>query len=74
MTTVANCFNIQQAEQIRMRLESAGIPAFIPDETSAGVVPHHFMTPSGVRVQVADEQADEARKLIAEDEAGSERF
>lgn len=64
MITIAKCLNIQEATQLKMVLESAGIPCFIPDETSAGVAPHHFLTPSGVRVQVAEEHAEEARKLI----------
>jgi hypothetical protein len=47
-------------------LEARGIPAFLPDETSASIAPHHFLTPSGVRVQVPDEQAEEARQIVAD--------
>ena len=53
-----------------MLLESQGLPAFIPDENSAMIAPHHFLTESGVRLQVADEHALEAQRIIA-DERGS---
>ncbi|MDB6109285.1 MAG: hypothetical protein JWR69_1035, partial [Pedosphaera sp.] len=43
-----------------MQLEAAGIPAFIPDELSAGIAPYLFFTASGVRVQVADQDVEEA--------------
>lgn len=68
MTTVAHCLNIQEAAQLQMLLEASGIPSFVPDEISAGIAPHHFLTPSGVRLQVAAEHAEEARRLIASDE------
>jgi hypothetical protein len=47
-----------------MALESAGIPSFIPDEISAGVAPNLFLTTTGVRLQVAEEHAEEALKII----------
>ena len=65
MTTVANCLNLQEAAQLQMLLQASGIPSFLPDEISAGIAPHHFLTPSGVRLQVAEEHAEEARRLIA---------
>lgn len=55
-----------QALRPKMVLESSDIPSFIPDEMMAGVVPHHFLTCSGVRLQVAEEHAAEAQKIIAE--------
>ena len=64
MTTIANCSDVNEALRLKMVLESAGIPSFIPDETMAGVAPHHFLTSSGVRLQVADEHAAEARKIL----------
>lgn len=66
LVTVANCYDLQEATRMRFALEAAGIAAFIPDELTAGTAPFHFMTKSGVRVQVADEQAEEARRVVAE--------
>lgn len=66
LVTVANCYDLQEATRIRFALEAFGIAAFIPDEVTAGMAPFHFMTKSGVRVQVAGEQAEEARRVVAE--------
>ncbi len=71
MTTIANCFDINEALRLQMVLDSASIPSFIPDETMAAVAPHHFLTSSGVRLQVADERAVEAKKIIAEERQSS---
>ena len=71
MTTIANCFDMNEALGLQMLLESAGIPSFIPDETMAAVAPHHFLTTSGVRLQVADEDMIEAQKIIAEKKQSS---
>ena len=64
MKTIANCINLDEAQSFKMMLDSAGIPSFLPDEASAGIAPHLFMTSSGVRVQVADENAEEAKSII----------
>ena len=64
MITVANCLTLDEAMGLRTRLESAGIPVFIPDEATASVAPYLLMTRSGVRVQVLEEHADEARQLM----------
>lgn len=67
MTTVASCFNLAEALRLRTQLEAVGIAAFIPDEMTASIAPHHFLTPSGVRLQVSDEHAEEALKILAAD-------
>ncbi|MGK0187893.1 MAG: hypothetical protein ACI9R3_003684 [Verrucomicrobiales bacterium] len=64
MTTIANCFDLMGAERIRMLLASRGIEAFIPNSISAGLLPH--FTTSGVRVQVEDSLADQARAIVKE--------
>ena len=69
MTTIANCFDVNQALQLKLLLESVGISSFIPDEISADIVPYHFFTSSGVRLQVADEDTTEAQQIIAEAQA-----
>lgn len=66
MTTIANCFDMTEALRLQMILKSTGILSFIPDETMATVAPFHFLTNSGVRLQVEDEQAPEARRILAE--------
>jgi hypothetical protein len=64
MITVARCSTVDEAMMLRALLEASGIEVFIPDELTASVVPHHFITRSGVRVQVPDEQAEEARRIL----------
>ncbi|MDQ6631469.1 MAG: DUF2007 domain-containing protein [Verrucomicrobiota bacterium] len=65
MDTVVNCFDLNQALGFKTMLEGAGIPAFIPDEISAGIAPNQFLTDSGVRLQVAEENLEEAKRIIA---------
>ena len=67
MTTIANCFDVHQALRLQSILASADIPSFIPDETMADIAPHHFLTSAGVRLQVADEHAVEAQKILADE-------
>jgi Putative prokaryotic signal transducing protein len=66
LITVANCYDIHEATRMKLALEVNGIPAFIPDEVTAGNAPFLFMTPSGVRVQVADDRAEEAKQIVSD--------
>ena len=66
MITIPNCLNLNAAQHLKMVLESAGIPSFIPDETMAAVAPFQFFTASGVRLQVAEEHVEEARQIVKE--------
>ena len=67
MTTVADCYDIQDAQRLQMALDAANIPSFIPDEFTAQNAPWQFVgSSSGVRLQVADEHAAEARRIIEE--------
>jgi len=59
MTTVTTCSNEAEAELIKSVLEEANIPASIIDDMFGGAI----------RVQVEDEVAEEARRLLAALEA-----
>jgi hypothetical protein len=63
MTTIATFNKAEQAHLLRSRLEAAGIPAFLLDETVTQMESGFFT--GGVRVQVADEEVEAARKLLA---------
>ena len=65
MTTVAECVNAEQAEVLRSLLADCGIAAFLPDERTVSYPP----TLGGIRVQVADGDAEAARKVLASREA-----
>ena len=65
MITVANYYNIHEALRLQMILGTADIPSFIPDEVTAQNAPYVFLgSEAGVRVQVAEEHASEARQII----------
>ena len=76
MITVAECYDIQEAQRLQIALGAAGITSFIPDEFTAQNAPWQFVgSSSGVRLQVADEDATKAREIIyeARDDGSSTR-
>jgi Putative prokaryotic signal transducing protein len=65
MVTVANCYDLNEARRLQIALGASDIPSFIPDEATAQNAPYVFIaTSSGVRLQVAEEHAAEARRII----------
>jgi hypothetical protein len=66
MITVAQFSSLQEALNLRMALESAGIAAFIPDENIASVAPPYLFVGSGVRLQVTEEDLAAAQAIIAD--------
>jgi hypothetical protein len=64
MITAAFCSNPAEAELLRSLLEENGIDAFVLDDSFGGAI----------RLQVASDQAEEAKKIIeeAEKELGEE--
>lgn len=71
MKTIAHLANLQVAQLLKMKLGSEGIEAFIPDEVSAGLEPHIFLTRQGIRLQVNEKDMEVAQKII---EAQMESF
>ena len=65
MTTVTTCSNLAEAQLLKTLLDDAGLPAFLPDELTANSAPQ-LVFGSGIRVQVEDEDADDARRVLAE--------
>jgi hypothetical protein len=64
MVTIANCFDMNEALHLQMVLGGAGIEAFIPDEVTGTIAPYVFFG-SGLRLQVAEEDAERAAKVLA---------
>ena len=64
MVTIANCFDMNEALHLQMVLGGADIEAFIPDEITGTIAPYVFFG-SGLRLQVAEEDAERAAKIIA---------
>ncbi len=65
MVTIATTFLLDEALVIRSALEGSGIPSFIPDEFMAQNELPAITASGGVRVQVADENAAAARRVLA---------
>jgi len=64
MTTIATCSSITEAQMLRILLEEAKIKAYLPEEITGNATPQ-FLFGSGVRVQVGNEDAEEARSFLA---------
>jgi hypothetical protein len=71
MTTLTTCSTIAEAQLLKSLLDDSGITAFLPEELTANAAPQLLFS-SGVRLQVEDEDADEARRVIASAEAASQ--
>jgi Putative prokaryotic signal transducing protein len=74
LVTVFSCFNPMEAHVVRSRLETAGILATVTHETAALTTEGGAMTIGGVRVQVSEEQADDARELLDAPPPTAEEF
>jgi hypothetical protein len=66
MTTVATCSNPAEAMLLKSLLEANDITAYVPDELTAQSAPH--FSGSGIRIQVDDQHAETARKILDEAE------
>ena len=69
MTTIATCSNPAEAMLLKSLLEANDITAYVPDELTSQSAPH--FSGSGIRVQVDDQHADMAKRLLAEAENNS---
>ena len=69
MITVATCSNPAEAMLLKSLLEANDITAYVPDELTAQSAPH--FSGSGIRIQVDDQHADEAKRLLEDVEKSS---
>ena len=69
MTTVATCSNPAEAMLLKSLLEANNITAYAPDELTAQSAPH--FSGSGIRIQVDDQHADAAKRLLEDVEKNS---
>jgi len=65
MVTVATFLKVEDAHLLRMRLEDAGIPAYLRDENTIQIDWLYSNMLGGVRVEVADEDVDAAKAVLA---------
>ena len=64
LVTVFRAFSPAEAQLVRSRLEAAGFLASVAHELSALSLDGYSMAAGGVRVQVPEDVAQEARALI----------
>lgn len=67
MITVATFSKAEDAHLLKMRLEAAGIPAFLRDENIVQVDWAMTTAVGGIKVEIAEEDAEAARELLAGD-------
>jgi hypothetical protein len=60
MKNVAECSSVDEALVLRSLLEDCGIRAYVPDELTVT----YRGQAGGIRLQVADEDADAAAKVL----------
>ena len=73
LVTVANCFNPIEAQLARARLEVAGFHPAVSHELAALSNGGYSMAAGGIKVQVPDNEAEEARQFLApEDQSSNE--
>jgi hypothetical protein len=65
--TIATFSKPEEAHLFRMRLEAAGIPAFVQDEYIVQMDWLYSNAIGGVRVQIADEDVSAAKEFLAAD-------
>jgi hypothetical protein len=69
MQTIATFGDGIGAHLARGRLQEAGIPVFLVNENTVWAAPHLINAIGGIKLQVADENVDKARTLLAEENA-----
>ena len=67
MISVTTCSNPAEAMLLKSLLEANGIPAYVPEELTAQAAVN--FAGEGIRVQVDEENAAAARKVLEEAEA-----
>jgi len=72
LVTVFTAFSPAEAQLVRSRLDAAGFYAVVMHELSALSMDGYSMAAGGIRVQVPEEEAADARELLAAGDAPAE--
>ena len=62
--TIFKAFNPAEAQLVRSRLEAAGFHPFVADELSALSIDGYSLAAGGIRVQVPESEAAEAKAFL----------
>lgn len=63
-TTIFKAFSPAEAQLVRSRLEAAGFHPFVADELSALSIDGYALAVGGIRVQVPESEAADAREFL----------
>ena len=66
LETIYTAFSAADAQLVRSRLEAAGISAEVSDEIASLSMEGYSLAAGGIRIKVAEADADQARALIAD--------
>ena len=66
MTTIASFSKPEEAHLLRLRLEAGGVAAYIQDENMIQLDWMYSNAIGGVKVQIAEEDIDDAREILNE--------
>ncbi|MEW6161044.1 MAG: DUF2007 domain-containing protein [Verrucomicrobiota bacterium] len=72
LVTIFQTFNPAEAQIVRSRLEAAEFHPNVAHELSALSMDGYSMAVGGIRVQVPENEAEEAKALLDADEGASE--
>lgn len=72
LVTVHSTFSPADAQLIRSRLEASEFHAFVTHELAALSIDGYSMATGGILVQVPEDEADNARELLAARDAAAE--
>ena len=72
LVTVFTAFSPAEAQLVRSRLDAAGFHAVVMHELSALSMDGYSMAAGGIRVQVPEAEAADARELLAAGDAPAE--
>ncbi len=72
LVTIYTAFNPADAQLVRSRLEAAGLHAVVASELSALSVDGYSLAVGGIRVQVPECEAADARELLTAPPEGDE--
>jgi len=70
--TVYTAFNPADAHLVRSRLDAAGFHAVVTNETAALTIEGYAMATGGIRVQVPESEAADAREFLSAGPSPSE--
>jgi hypothetical protein len=64
LVTIATYTSIYEASLVKGMLENEGIPAYLKDEFINQINPFYSAAVGGIKLQVSEEDKEEAKKLI----------